>query len=59
MSNKARMVQEPYKDKGLKFKQELEGSIDERPTIDKVYTHEKGFKWLINSRGYIHKWKKM
>lgn len=58
MNNKARMIQEPYKDKGLKFKQELESSIDERPTIGKVHTHEKGFKWLINSRGYIHIWVK-
>lgn len=58
MSSKARMVQEPYRDKGLKFKQELESSIDERPAIDKMYTHEKGFKWLINSRGYVHIWVK-
>lgn len=58
MSTKAKMIQEPYKDEGLKFKQELESSIDERPTIDKVYTHPKGFKWLINNRGYVHIWVK-
>lgn len=56
MSTKAKMIQEPYKGNGLKFKQGLENSIDELPTIDKVYTHEKGFKWLINSRGYVHMW---
>lgn len=58
MNTKARFIQEPYKDKGLKFKQELEDSIDERPTIGKVYTHKKGFKWLINNRGYVHIWVK-
>lgn len=58
MSNKATFVKEPYSGNALKLKNELENSVDERLTINKVYTHEKGFKWLINSRGYIHIWLK-
>lgn len=58
MSNKPRAVQEPYSGNALKLKKELENSIGELPTINKVYTHEKGFKWLINSRGYMHIWTK-
>lgn len=48
--------EEPYSGNSLKFKQELYSSIDERPTLNKVYLHPKGFKWLENSHGYIHIW---
>lgn len=58
MSNKARMVNEPYSGNALKLKQELENSINKRPTLNEAYLHEKGFKCLINSRGYVHIWLK-
>lgn len=56
MSNKARFVNEPYSGNALKLKDELIKSISERFIYGKTYAHEKGFKWLVNNRGYVHIW---
>lgn len=56
MSNKSAFIKNPYSGNALKLKNELESSVGEHLRIGKVFTHEKGFKWLINSRGYIHIW---
>ena len=58
MSNKAKMVREPYNGNALKLKEELKASPEDQITYNKIYTHEKGIKWLENSRGYIHIWVK-
>lgn len=56
MSNKVTFVKEPYSGNALKLKEELVNSIGGCLAYNKIYTHEKGFKWLLNSRGYIHMW---
>lgn len=52
----ARIVKEPYSGNALKLKEELKNSVGEDLRLDTVFTHKKGFKWLINSRGYVHMW---
>lgn len=56
MSNKVRMVQEPYKGEALKTKQTLIAGVNGQFYLDTVYTLPNGIKWLENSRGYIHAW---
>lgn len=58
MRNKAQFVKEPYSGNVLKLKEELVNSIGERFTLNEMYTHKNGCKWLINNRGYIHVWKR-
>lgn len=56
MSSKARCIKEPYSGNALKLKEELLNSVNGNVCYDIMYKHEKGFKWLLNSRGYIHMW---
>lgn len=56
MSSKARYVKEPYSGNALKLKEELLNSVSGSACYDTMYIHKKGFKWLLNSRGYIHMW---